>query len=560
MEWLRRAPDPLEAAAEEPERTFKAPTGPVSAREREARRAERRARRRRRELESSWRYKLVRNTPLRGLGGDRALQMGYNLSAALVCIYLVYAGVQVVLSKPQGPLAMQAGTASFILVELVFLAFPRVQPLLGRGELAAPHGLVDGIVFAALAGAVFALFSKSGALAGRAPGTATTDVARMVDRILTEAVNSRASDVHIESTPEAVVLRYRVDGVLHKVAEYPAKLRERIIARIKVMAQMDIAEKREPQDGATTINADGTEVDLRISSVPGSHGERVVIRVLDRRAGLYGLESLGLEGTMLQKLQRIIANPHGVFFCTGPTGSGKTTTLYAAIMQVDRAGRNVITVEDPVEYQLSGITQLPVGKRKGMTFADGLRSILRQDPDVIMVGEVRDQETAHMVIEAAQTGHLVLSTLHTNDSAGAVARLLDLKVEPFLLASSLTAVLAQRLVRRVCPHCSEPYEPSEPELKELGLAPAGDYDFRRATGCARCLDTGYRGRTGLYELLVIDEGLRDLVTQRADAAHIQKLAIEHGMVPLRADGAAKAARGITTVEEVRRVTQGAVVV
>jgi len=250
-----------------------------------------------------------------------------------------------------------------------------------------------------------------------------------------------------------VAIRYRIDGVLHTVATCPTPALERLVARVKVMGQMDIAEKRLPQDGGATLHLPDRNIDLRISTVPSSFGERAVIRLLDRTTGLLGLEGLGLGPDLVRVMDRIVKSPYGVFFCTGPTGAGKTTTLYAALMHVDSSERNVITVEDPVEYQLPGITQLPVRRRKGMTFASGLRSILRQDPDVIMVGEVRDDETAHIVIEAAQTGHMVFSTLHTNDSAGAIARLLDLGVEPFLLSSVLTAVLAQRLVRRICRNC-----------------------------------------------------------------------------------------------------------
>jgi len=296
-------------------------------------------------------------------------------------------------------------------------------------------------------------------------------------------------------------------------------------------------------------------VDLRVATVPSNYGERVVIRLLDRSAGLYGLEELGLSAEHLAVMDRIVRSENGVFFCTGPTGSGKTTTLYAALSRVDSDERNVITLEDPIEYHLAGITQLPVTERKGMSFASGLRSILRQDPDVVMVGEVRDVETARMVVRAAQTGHLVLSTLHTNDSAGAVARLLDLDVEPFLLASCLTAVLAQRLVRRVCTGCAAPYEPDGEDLARLGLSP-GTGTFRRGAGCDECLQTGYRGRVGLFELLVVDNEVRGLILERADAVAIKATARQAGLVTLQADGARKAARGMTTCEEVLRVTQG----
>ncbi|MFW6189464.1 MAG: ATPase, T2SS/T4P/T4SS family [Planctomycetota bacterium] len=381
------------------------------------------------------------------------------------------------------------------------------------------------------------------------------NVIDLVDRILSEAVRVRASDVHVEPTPGQAVLRYRIDGVLHTVARYPMSVLDRLVARIKVMAGMDIAEKRLPQDGGAKAQVAGRSIDLRISTVPSEYGERAVVRILDPETGLLSLNALGLNDRLVRKMDEVVGSPNGVFFCTGPTGSGKTTTLYAALMRANRRERNVITVEDPVEYHLSGITQLPVGQRKGMDFASGLRSILRQDPDVIMVGEVRDSETAHMVVEAAQTGHLVLSTLHTNDSAGAVARLLDLQVEPFVLASSLTAVLAQRLVRRVCSNCSRPYKPGRDEVGELGLEPDGDYTFQRAVGCPKCMQTGYRGRVGLFELLVVDDRIRELITERKDASVVRRHAVESGMSDLRSDGAAKVRAGITTLEEVRRVIE-----
>jgi general secretion pathway protein E len=300
----------------------------------------------------------------------------------------------------------------------------------------------------------------------------------------------------------------------------------------------------------------GKKVDLRVSTVPSHLGERAVIRILDQDTSLFSLQSLGMGPKLLDRMHRIVQQPHGMFFCTGPTGSGKTTTLYAALLHINRGERNVITVEDPVEYHLPGIAQLPVNKRKGMTFADGMRSILRQDPDVIMVGEVRDHETAAMAVEAAQTGHLVLSTLHTNDSAGAVSRLLDLRVEPYLVGSTLTAVLAQRLVRRVCPDCSSMHEPTPEELRSIGLPEdAALGQVKRGSGCPTCMNTGYRGRIGIYELLVVDDTIRELVGKRADAGMIRRAAIKTGMTSLRRDGLRKVKAGITTIEEVRRVTQ-----
>jgi len=380
-------------------------------------------------------------------------------------------------------------------------------------------------------------------------------VVNLVNKLLFEALRDRASDVHIQPTAEGVVVRYRVDGVLHAVATYPVSVLEPVVSRIKVMARMDITERRLPQDGRTTVRLGNKNVDLRISTVPSNYGERVVMRLLDRSGGLYGLEELGLPVEYLAVMDRIVRSANGVFFCTGPTGSGKTTTLYAALRRIDSSKRNIITVEDPIEYHLPGITQLPVTERKGMSFASGLRSILRQDPDVIMVGEVRDVETAQMVVRAAQTGHLVLSTLHTNDSAGAVARLLDFGVEPFLLSSCLTAVLAQRLVRRTCPGCSQDYEPTRDELERLGLDPGSAPTFRRGRGCDQCLGTGYYGRVGVYELLVVDDAIRTLILQRAGVTTIRESALQRGLVTLYADGVKKVLAGITTVEEVLRVTQ-----
>ncbi|MBE7559602.1 Flp pilus assembly complex ATPase component TadA [bacterium] len=381
-----------------------------------------------------------------------------------------------------------------------------------------------------------------------------SDGIELVQSLMAKAAHARASDLHLEPTPEGGVVRFRVDGLLYPVTTFPTAIAERIVSRVKVMSLLDIAEKRLPQDGQTMFSFGGKEIDLRVSTVPTAHGERLVVRFLDREHGLLGMDQLGMAPEILRRLEKVLRSPHGVFFCTGPTGAGKSTTLYSALMSMNKTDRNIITVEDPIEFQIPGITQLPVSKKKGMTFASGLRSILRQDPDVIMVGEVRDAETAHMCIQAAQTGHLVLSTVHTNDAAGAVARMLDLGSEPFLLASSLRAVLAQRLVRRVCPACSMPYEPSAEDLADLGLAADIKGDFRKGRGCPKCLSTGYYGRVGLFELLVVDDNIRKLINDRADAYAIRDAAMAEGMVTLRADGIAKARAGVTTIEEVLRVT------
>jgi len=404
-----------------------------------------------------------------------------------------------------------------------------------------------------LVGLVVLAFSQE-SFAKKGPGE--HDVIDLVDRLLSEALRVEASDVHVEPTVAGTLVRYRIDGVLHQVAEYPPGVAERAIARIKVLGSMDIAERRLPQDGGAKMEMAGRTIDLRISTVPSEYGERAVIRLLDPETGLMGFEALGLDTHLIAKMEEVISSPNGVFFSTGPTGSGKTTTLYASLMRANRSERNVITVEDPIEYRLPGITQLPVGRKKGMNFASGLRSILRQDPDVIMVGEVRDEETARMCVEAAQTGHLVMSTLHTNDSAGAITRLLDLGIEPFLLASCLTAVLAQRLVRVICPECKQGYTASADELKELDIKADTPPTFYRGRGCANCMETGYRGRLGLFELLVVDDEIRKLISKGVDAHTIRTMALQRGMLDLRTDGSHKVMQGITTVDEVKRVTQG----
>jgi general secretion pathway protein E len=325
---------------------------------------------------------------------------------------------------------------------------------------------------------------------------------------------------------------------------------------------MDIAERRLPQDGRCSVRLGQREVDLRISTVPTSFGERSVLRLLDKSTGLFALNELGLWEGDLKKFDTLLNRSHGVIFVTGPTGSGKSTTLYACLNRINSAEKNVITIEDPIEYQLEGISQIQVATKKGMTFATALRHVLRQDPDVIMVGEVRDVETARMAIQSSLTGHLVFSTLHTNDSAGAVSRLLDLGVEPYLVSSSLIAIVAQRLVRKVCPYCREAAEPSDHELRELGfgqLASDSDAHFYVGKGCEKCFQTGYRGRTGVYEMMLISGEIQDLIYKRETAGTIKKAALDAGMQTLRMDGARKVLAGTTTASEVLRVTQADVV-
>lgn len=382
-------------------------------------------------------------------------------------------------------------------------------------------------------------------------------VIRLVNDILFRALQMRASDIHIHPFETKLQIRYRIDGILYDTLTLNRNVLPLVISRVKVMAGMDIAERRLPQDGRCSVRIGQREIDLRVSTVPTSFGERAVLRLLDKSTGILTLEQLGLWEDDKQIFDKMINRSHGVIFVTGPTGSGKSTTLYACLTRLDSTVKNIMTVEDPIEYQLPGISQMQVSTKKGMTFANALRHILRQDPDVIMVGEVRDQETAAMAIQSSLTGHLVFSTLHTNDAAGAVSRLLDFKIEPYLVSSSLICVLAQRLVRKICPDCRQRYQPPMHELRELGIGADGADipPFYIGAGCAKCFQTGYRGRTGIYELMVVSEEIREMIYQRMPAGAIKKKALDQGMQTLRMDGARKAAAGITTIAEVLRVTQ-----
>ncbi len=386
-------------------------------------------------------------------------------------------------------------------------------------------------------------------------------VIRLVNDILFRALQLRASDIHVHPYESKIQIRYRIDGILYDTLSLNRNVLPLVVSRIKVMAGMDIAERRLPQDGRCSVRLGQREVDLRISTVPTSYGERSVLRLLDKSTALYGLDELGLWKDDLSKFDSLLTRSHGVIFVTGPTGSGKSTTLYACLNRINSAEKNVITIEDPIEYQLEGISQIQVASKKGMTFATALRHVLRQDPDVIMVGEVRDIETARMAIQSSLTGHLVFSTLHTNDSAGAVSRLLDLGVEPYLVSSSLIAIIAQRLVRRVCPDCMKPTAPSPHELRELGLGEtaANSGKFFVGTGCEKCFQTGYRGRTGIYEMMMINEQVQNLIYKRETAGTIKRAALDVGLQTLRMDGARKVLAGITTIAEVLRVTQADVV-
>jgi general secretion pathway protein E len=387
-------------------------------------------------------------------------------------------------------------------------------------------------------------------VASRAP------VIKLVNLILLEAVRRRASDVHVQPYEDRLVVRFRIDGVLRDSFTPPKVLQAEIISRIKVMGAMNIAEHRLAQDGRATVEVGDRVVDLRISTLPTSFGERAVIRLLDKGLRLYRLADLGMPENVLEEFKRLIHADHGILLVTGPTGSGKSTTLYAALQEINSEELNILTLEDPIEYRLEGISQTQVNYRKGMTFASGLRHVLRQDPDIIMVGEIRDAETAHMAIQSALTGHLVFSTLHTNDAAGAVTRMLDLGVEPYLLASSLLGVVAQRLVRRICPACRKAFTPGPEDLAAWGPESAAfaGKELARGEGCHECLHTGYSGRVGIFELLVVTEPIREAVLQHSKASSLKALAMADGMTTLRAAGLAKAAAGITTLEEVARVT------
>jgi general secretion pathway protein E len=386
-------------------------------------------------------------------------------------------------------------------------------------------------------------------------------VIRLVNDILFRALQLRASDIHVHPYESKIQIRYRIDGILYDTLSLNKNVLPLIVSRIKVMAGMDIAERRLPQDGRCSVRLGQREVDLRISTVPTSYGERSVLRLLDKSTALFGLNELGLWADDLEKFDSLLTRAHGVIFVTGPTGSGKSTTLYACLNRINSAEKNVITIEDPIEYQLEGISQIQVANKKGMTFATSLRHVLRQDPDVIMVGEVRDIETARMAIQSSLTGHLVFSTLHTNDSAGAVSRLLDLGVEPYLVSSSLIAIIAQRLVRKVCPNCKRIKEPSLRELRELGLGDeaAEHGEFFVGAGCEKCFQTGYRGRTGIYEMMLITEHIQNLIYKQETAGTIKRVALDAGLQTLRMDGARKVLAGITTIAEVLRVTQADVV-
>ena len=381
-------------------------------------------------------------------------------------------------------------------------------------------------------------------------------IVRFVNLVLFQAIQDRASDIHFEPFEDEFKIRYRVDGALYEMSPPPRHLANPVTSRLKIMANLNISERRMPQDGRISVTIAGKQIDLRLSTLPTAFGESVVLRVLDRSAIKLELESLGLPKSIFDFTTETINQPNGIFAVTGPTGSGKTTTLYSCLRRINTIDTKLLTVEDPVEFDIEGIMQVQVNEACGMTFMKALRAFLRQDPDIIMLGEMRDLETAQIAIQASLTGHLVLSTLHTNDASGAVTRLVDMGVEPFLISSTLLAVLAQRLVRKVCVKCRTPFEPTESQLSQLNLSPhdVGDKVFYYGRGCPVCNDTGYKGRKGIYELLVITDAIRNLINERAPTVVVRQKAIELGMVTLRDDGLRNIYDGESTVEEILKYT------
>jgi len=379
-------------------------------------------------------------------------------------------------------------------------------------------------------------------------------IIRLINALLTQAIKEQASDIHVESFESRLVVRFRVDGVLREVFEPKRVLAPLIVSRIKVMAKLDIAEKRLPQDGRISIRIAGRAVDVRVSTIPTGQGERVVLRLLDKQAGRLNLEQLGMEPESCSLFDKLIHRPHGIVLVTGPTGSGKTTTLYAGLTRINNKTRNIMTVEDPIEYYLDGIGQTNVNTKVDMTFARGLRAILRQDPDIVMVGEIRDLETAEIAVQSSLTGHLVLSTLHTNSAVGAVTRLRDMGVEPFLLSSTLLGVLAQRLVRRLCVHCKKPYQVNELEIEAFGLPSDVPPEIYRAEGCDKCSQHGYYGRTGIYELVMVDEAMRTMIHDGASEQELESHA-RKTTASIRDDGMRLVLAGETSLEEILRVTR-----
>ncbi len=400
-----------------------------------------------------------------------------------------------------------------------------------------------------------ALFSEIDETADLLDDTSNAPVIKLVNLMFAEAIRDKASDIHIEPYQNSLKIRKRLDGILYDMLSPPKHVQAALISRIKIMAKLNIAEKRLPQDGRIDLKVGNKDVNIRVSTLPTAFGERVVLRLLDKSTVLISLSDLGMPDDRFIPFSEQIKAANGIVLVTGPTGSGKTTTLYAALTSINSTEINIITVEDPIEYQISGIGQVQINQKIGLTFASGLRSIVRQDPDVILVGEIRDRETAEIAIQSSLTGHLVFSTLHTNDAASAITRLLDMGVEPFLLTSSINAILAQRLVRIICPECKEAYTPDSEALRKLGInqEEIGDRQVYRGKGCSNCHHTGYKGRCGIYELMIMNEELEHLILQESSSNAIKKQAVADGLITLHEDGASKVLQGVTTIEEVYRV-------
>ena len=381
-------------------------------------------------------------------------------------------------------------------------------------------------------------------------------VVKVVDRMLIDAIEERASDIHIEPREDKLVIRCRIDGILREVATYPHAMHRGVVSRIKILSSLDISERQKPQDGRVKIKIEDNEVDIRVSTLPTIYGEKAVLRLLNKKAVSLNIDDLNLSEKNLEMFRHLLEEPYGIILVTGPTGSGKTTTLYAALSEINSIEDNIVTVEDPVEYQLPIINQIQINPKKDLTFATALRSILRQDPDIIMIGEIRDPETASIAAESALTGHLVLSTLHTNDAPSSLTRLIDMGVEPFLIAPSLLGVIAQRLVRKICRRCSEEYTPSKRELDAIGIGASVDgVTFHRGAGCDECNHTGYSGRTGIHEILVVDSKIRELISARGSTEMIRQQALKSGFKDMRFDGIRKVLAGITTIEELLRASR-----
>jgi len=465
-------------------------------------------------------------------------------------LYRIDSALTVAMEDPWDAVAVDALRASTKL--------PIIHPVVGtpqaiRKAIEHHYGmkLVEDAARAPAAGTSGLTAAKAAELSAKPAAEAANEVSiiKLVDALLSEALEARASDIHLEPETEHTRVRFRIDGVLHEIKLLPIGLHEALASRIKIQAKLDITEHRLPQDGHILMTVEGRDVDLRISTYPTIHGENVVIRLLDQSAVGLQLKDLGFSQDALTQFQGLIQRPHGMLLATGPTGSGKTTTLYAALAQINSMTKNIMTIEDPVEYHVPLIRQTQINLKAGVTFAAGLRSILRQDPDIIMVGEIRDQDTGEIAMHAALTGHLVLSTLHTNDAAGAVARLLDMGVEPYLLGSTLLGVIAQRLVRRICPHCQEGSRlPAELRKRYPELTVT-----YRGRGCRSCRQTGFAGRVGVFELLVVDEPMRAKIASKCTSDALKTLAVERGMRPMRADGLLKVQQGLTTLDELNRV-------